>query len=74
MEMVRLATEEENPKQDIHGDCFTPSQECPSMVYLPARLTDILQFFYEKSRTVFVEMRSAVIGPLLDLNQRSCGL
>lgn len=74
MGMVRLATEEENPNRDIHEDRFTPSQECPSMVYLPARLTDVLQLIYEKSRTIFVKMRSAVIGPLLHLNQWSCGL
>ena len=71
--MVRLP-KEKYPNWETDRDDITPSQECPSMVYRPARLTNILQLIYEKSGTVFVEMGSAVVGPLLYLNQRSCGL
>ena len=73
MVTVRLPTEK-YPKWEIDKEDITPSQECPSMVYRPARLTNILQLIYEKSGTIFVEMGSAVVGPLLHLNQRSCGL
>ena len=71
--MVRLPTEK-YPNWETDRDRITPSQECPSMVYRPARLTNILQLIYEKSGTIFVEVGSAVVGPLLHLNQRSCGL
>ena len=73
MVIVRLPTEK-YPNWETDRDDITPSQECPSMVYRPARLTNILQLIYEKGGTIFVEMGSAVVGPLLHLNQRSCGL